>query len=431
MKGKFAAAENDVLDAKIFFVLHRCRVNHKDWRKLMKKLKRKKKRQKTAQDRDSALKQELEKLLASAEYKTWLLQRKQLQEEAEEKMEMESEKMNAEWQRKEVEAQQKFAWQRAREVAKAEAEERQRLEWLKLQEEAQEKLKKETEAKESCSLMLGSLIISIWLFEHAQILANEKLQEVLRKEAPLRNPDAPAGPYKAEGNPVPFCAEHERYGLCRFGAACRRYHMTYASASVIAIPDFFTHFALTEGRKRGEYDTDISLEFEESDIRKHFLEFWDEVYPELSAFGQLGQVKVCCNSGLPLRGAVFAQYQLQSDAVKAQTSLHGRWFAGRQINVFLVRVPSWRRALCGPDQHQRAGGGGVLRDFPLGPAGGKKQLKIILGSRVVLGLHPGGRKEEESPALLPLLLRTMNTEKCDGNGMIESPAVPLFSCVQI
>jgi hypothetical protein len=49
-----------------------------------------------------------------------------------------------------------------------------------------------------------------------------------------------------------------------------RVHEDPGVTSVLAVPEFFSHFALSEGRKRDEYDTDISLEFEESDVENAY-----------------------------------------------------------------------------------------------------------------------------------------------------------------
>lgn len=42
-----------------------------------------------------------------------------------------------------------------------------------------------------------------------------------------------------------------------------------------------------------EYDTDLMLEYEDSETYQHFKEFYDDVLPEFEEYGDVIQFKVC------------------------------------------------------------------------------------------------------------------------------------------
>lgn len=53
----------------------------------------------------------------------------------------------------------------------------------------------------------------------------------------------------------------------------------------------FGHFGL-ENANINEYDTDIMLEYDDSDTYKDFQNFFYDILPEFKKFGQVVQLKV-------------------------------------------------------------------------------------------------------------------------------------------
>ena len=111
------------------------------------------------------------------------------------------------------------------------------------------------------------------------------------------------------------------------------------------MPGFYTHFSLE--KNSAEYDTDIALEFESSETRQHFREFYNDVVPELESFGRIKTLKYCCNTEVHLRGNLYVEYYTEREAARALRKLKGRWYAGRQLNCEFVNLKSWRSAVCG------------------------------------------------------------------------------------
>lgn len=60
---------------------------------------------------------------------------------------------------------------------------------------------------------------------------------------------------------------------------------------ILLAPNLFGHFGL-ENSNFNEYDTDIMLEYEDSDTYKDFKEFFFDILPEFQKFGQVVEIKV-------------------------------------------------------------------------------------------------------------------------------------------
>jgi len=141
------------------------------------------------------------------------------------------------------------------------------------------------------------------------------------------------------------CQIFTKTGACRFYEQCKLRHFTPTLSQTILIPNFFTNFYLQE-LLRDEYDVDVALEYENSELIRDFREFYYDVLPEFQKHGKVIQFKVCCNLEAHLRGNVYVQYDNIRSAVEAFRVFNGRFYNGRQISLKFVRIQSWRCAIC-------------------------------------------------------------------------------------
>jgi len=142
------------------------------------------------------------------------------------------------------------------------------------------------------------------------------------------------------------CTYFARTGACRFFNRCERHHPKPMLSSTILIQNFFSHFSL-EQSLRDEFDTDLSLEYEDRDMYNDFLDFYDDVIPELRKAGNVIQFRTCCNFAPHLRGNVYVQYENIREAVKAYRIFNARFYNSRQLTLQFVKVTSWNSAICG------------------------------------------------------------------------------------
>ncbi|OXA51586.1 Zinc finger CCCH domain-containing protein 5 [Folsomia candida] len=141
------------------------------------------------------------------------------------------------------------------------------------------------------------------------------------------------------------CKLFVKTGACRFFDRCKLLHPTPVLSQTLLVPNFFSHFLLQESL-RDEYDMDLGLEYEKSELQIEFLEFYQDVLPEFQKHGKVIQFKVCCNFEAHLRGNVYIQYDNIRSSVEAFRTFNARFYNGRQISLQFVKIDSWRTAIC-------------------------------------------------------------------------------------
>lgn len=91
----------------------------------------------------------------------------------------------------------------------------------------------------------------------------------------------------------------------------------------------------------------ITEVWSETDIQKHFDEFFEEVYTELSeSYGPIEEMNVCDNLGDHLTGNVYVKFRSEEDSEKAVAAMNNRWFDQRPIYAELSPVTDFREACC-------------------------------------------------------------------------------------
>jgi len=79
---------------------------------------------------------------------------------------------------------------------------------------------------------------------------------------------------------------------------------------------------------------------------RHFEDFYEEIFLELSNYGELEDVIVADNIGDHIIGTVYAKYYDEDDAGRAVKSLTGRYYAGKLIMPEYSPVTNFRDAKC-------------------------------------------------------------------------------------
>ncbi|KAH9509438.1 putative U2 small nuclear ribonucleoprotein auxiliary factor 35 kDa subunit- protein 1 [Bulinus truncatus] len=298
-------------------------MNHKKWKAYLKKMKRKQKRKAAAKERDLIGKHDV----------TEALKTDSEEEKEREKEEWERQKQNQLWLERERQAEAAFKakkeWEEYERKRKEEIERKIKEEW----EQRERKEKEEREAKEK------------------EDQEKRDKQDKLLKEATANentnawhNPIAPVQ-YGTERQ-VDYCPFFKKMAACRFGDHCSRYHHYPEISNTILIPNMFTSFQLEQSIV-DNYDTDVSLEYDDNELYQSFREFYEDVVPEFKTVGTIVQLKVCCNCEPHLRGNVYVQYKRESAAQKAYEKFNARWYGGRQLTCIFVVVESWKSAICG------------------------------------------------------------------------------------
>ncbi|XP_010770792.1 U2 small nuclear ribonucleoprotein auxiliary factor 35 kDa subunit-related protein 2 [Notothenia coriiceps] len=313
-------------------------LSQRERRAALRKERRKKKRQALARARESGLKNG-----GSPAY--------EVEEEEEEEInendvaEEERLRLHTEWLKREMLAQEEFRLRAEREEAvRKRKEEEERM----IKEEWEAQQKKEEEEKEQKQQDKRDR-------EEAVQKMLDEAENQLENGGAWMNPEAPGA--KSSENfgterDVANCPFFLKTGACRFGDRCSRKHAYPTASPTLMIRGMFTTFGLQQSR-RDDYDIDASLEYSEEELQETFLDFYQDVLPELKSVGKVVQFKVSCNYEPHLRGNVYIQFDTEEQCMEAIIRFNGRWYAGRQLHCEMCPVTRWKNAICGLYDRQK------------------------------------------------------------------------------
>ncbi|CAG9567027.1 unnamed protein product [Danaus chrysippus] len=299
---------------------------HKEWRRIVKRERRRRIRKQLAKERDS--------VPDGNDSQDWIKAQEELEAYILEQVEISNKAENEKWLAAEAVALKQ--WQELQ-IKKEILLKKQ----LELQAKLQQEWEMEKERKEKEAQRLKEL-------EEENVKRQEEFMKNLEE---FLNGDCKDPPqelltlYESRPNcdPCPFYA---KTACCRFGDECSRNHKYPGISKILLAPNLFGHFGL-ENSNFNEYDTDIMLEYEDSDTYKDFKEFFFDILPEFQKFGQVVGIKVCKNVEKHLRGNTYIEYSDIRSAVSAYRALHTRWYGGKQLSLQFCRLLSWSSAICG------------------------------------------------------------------------------------
>jgi len=113
-------------------------------------------------------------------------------------------------------------------------------------------------------------------------------------------------------------------------------------SQTILIPNMYQNLAQQIQYQTGQPPPII----DEEAAQKHFEEFYEDVWTELSSFGDVEELHVCNNLGDHLIGNVYAKFYDENSAAAAQQALNGRFYARRMLTCEFSPVTDFREARC-------------------------------------------------------------------------------------
>jgi len=81
-------------------------------------------------------------------------------------------------------------------------------------------------------------------------------------------------------------------------------------------------------------------------LQEHFEDFYEDLFEELSKYGELESLNVCDNLADHMVGNVYVLFKEEEQAATALRALQGRFYAGRPIFVDFSPVTDFREATC-------------------------------------------------------------------------------------
>lgn len=137
------------------------------------------------------------------------------------------------------------------------------------------------------------------------------------------------------------CPFYFKIGACRHGDRCSRLHTkpsispTLLLSNMYQRPDMITPGVDAQGQP-----------IDPRKIQDHFEEFYEDLFEELSKYGDIESLNVCDNLADHMVGNVYVQFREEEHAANALKNLTGRFYAGRPIIVDFSPVTDFREATC-------------------------------------------------------------------------------------
>ncbi|KAK4255199.1 hypothetical protein QN277_008225 [Acacia crassicarpa] len=137
------------------------------------------------------------------------------------------------------------------------------------------------------------------------------------------------------------CPFYFKIGACRHGDRCSRLHTkpsispTLLLSNMYQRPDMITPGVDAQGQP-----------IDPRKIQDHFEEFYEDLFEELSKYGDIESLNICDNLADHMVGNVYVQFREEEHAANALKNLTGRFYAGRPIIVDFSPVTDFREATC-------------------------------------------------------------------------------------
>ncbi|KAJ1606952.1 U2AG splicing factor U2AF U2snRNP auxilliary factor small subunit [Cryptosporidium canis] len=138
------------------------------------------------------------------------------------------------------------------------------------------------------------------------------------------------------------CPFYWKIGACRHGEQCSRNHYKPANSPTVIMKHMYENGPIALAISEGQEVSD-KLADEESDKVEVFYE---EIFKELSKYGEVSELLICDNIGDHMIGNVYARFSTEDYAKSAMTNLRGKMYAGRPVNIELSPVSDFKEARC-------------------------------------------------------------------------------------
>uniref|UniRef100_A0A0D9XF58 C3H1-type domain-containing protein n=1 Tax=Leersia perrieri TaxID=77586 RepID=A0A0D9XF58_9ORYZ len=120
-------------------------------------------------------------------------------------------------------------------------------------------------------------------------------------------------------------------------------------------------------------------------IQADFEDFYEDIFDELSKYGEIESLHVCDNLADHMIGNVYVQFREEDQAAKALQALTGRYYSGRPIIVEFSPVTDFREATCRQFEENSCNRGGYCNFMHV------KQIGRDLRKRLYGHLHRSRR----------------------------------------
>lgn len=114
------------------------------------------------------------------------------------------------------------------------------------------------------------------------------------------------------------CPFYFKIGACRHGDKCERRHNKPSLSQTLLVTHMWPNPLVNNPVPQQDEKT----------LQDQFNEFYEDVFEELSNFGEVEELNVCENVGDHLVGNVYVKFHKEEQASEALVKLQGRFYGG-------------------------------------------------------------------------------------------------------
>jgi splicing factor U2AF subunit len=139
-----------------------------------------------------------------------------------------------------------------------------------------------------------------------------------------------------------FCTFYSKTGACRHGDKCTRIHNKPVMSQTLIFQNMYINPPVAIAIAEGNKVSDEALK----EAIKHFEDFYEEVFLELTKYGEIKDLNVCDNLGDHLIGNVYVQFATFEEAETALKTMNGRYYSEKPITGEYSPVTDFRNSCC-------------------------------------------------------------------------------------
>ncbi|KAJ6793207.1 splicing factor U2af small subunit B-like [Iris pallida] len=188
------------------------------------------------------------------------------------------------------------------------------------------------------------------------------------------------------------CPFYFKIGACRHGDRCSRLHNrptispTLLLSNMYQRPDSITPGLDPQGQA-----------IDPQKIQEHFEDFYEDLFEELTKFGEIETLNICDNLADHMVGNVYAQFKEEDQAAAALQALQGRFYSGRPIIADFSPVTDFREATCRQFEEDSCNRGGYCNFMHVKQIGRELRRKLFGRYRKLQGRRSRSRSHSRSP----------------------------------
>ena len=113
----------------------------------------------------------------------------------------------------------------------------------------------------------------------------------------------------------------------------------------------------------------LPLQVDPQRVQQFFEDFYEDLFLELTQYGQIESLCVCDNIADHMVGNVYVKFRDEESAAKAVKGVQGRYYAGKQITAEFSPVMDFKESTCRQYEEGTCNRGGYCNFMHVRPAG--------------------------------------------------------------